>query len=343
VLESTRSAAAEPEARPGVIKCAAYERGRCLGDVLLGQVAGVMAEDGQFVWIGLYEPSEELLRDVQREFGLHDLAIEDAHLAHQRPKVELYDDSLFVVLRTVQRPTPEGGGLPRLEFGETHVFLGDRYVVTVRHGSLRSYVGVRARCEAKPQLLAKGPAYVLYALMDFVVDQYLPVVEALADDLEGLEEEIFEGTPDRETITGLYRLKRELLSLKRAIFPLVEMCARLTRPDLDHIPEDTRPYFRDVHDQVMRINEAIDGLRELLTAALESHLSLLSVSQNADTRRLAAWAAIIAVPTMMAGIYGMNFEFMPELRWELGYPLVIGGMMMLCVTLFRAFKRSGWL
>ncbi len=310
-----------------------------MADLPICDIHQALADGDRFVWIGLYEPREEVLREVQREFDLHDLAIEDALSAHQRPKLELYEDSLFVVLRTAQL-LPAAIGL---EFGETHVFVGERYIVSVRHGSLKSHVGLRARCEAAPHLLSKGPGFVLYALMDFIVDQYLPIVEALEEQLETLEEEIFGEQFDRETTGRIYRLKRDLLSLKRAVSPLVDVCNRLMRFDNSLIPDDTRPYFRDVYDHVVRINEMIDNLRELLTTALEANLSLISVSQNEDTKRLAAWAAIIAVPTMIAGVYGMNFDNMPELQWKYGYPLSMAIMLGACAALFVGFRRSGWL
>jgi magnesium transporter len=323
----------------GVINCAAYAGGQRVADLPIRDIGEALKQRDRFVWIGLYEPREEVLREVQREFGLHDLAIEDALTAHQRPKLEQYGDSLFVVLRTTQMPA----GSTDLEFGETHVFVGERYIISVRHGSLKSHVGLRARCEAAPQLLNKGPGFVLYALMDFIVDQYLPVVEALEAQLEDLEEEIFGEQLSRDTTKRIYRLKRDLLALKRAVSPLVDVCNRLMRFDIDLIPEDTRPYFRDVYDHVLRLNEMIDNLRELLTTALEANLSLVSVSQTEHTKRLAAWAAIIAVPTMIAGVYGMNFDRMPELHWQFGYPLVMGLMIALCVGLFFGFRRSGWL
>ncbi len=322
-----------------IINCAAYADGKRLADVDIDRIGEYTCKDGQFVWIGLYEPDEPLLEKVQSAFGLHDLAIEDAHVAHQRPKLERYEDSLFVVLRTAQLT-----GEPRgLEFGETHVFIGLHYVVTVRHGSLRSHIGLRSRCESTPDLLAKGPGFVLYALMDFAVDQYLPILEAFENDFEELEDAIFGGTFNRDTTGRIYHMKRDLLALKRAVSPLIEVCTRLVRFDTPLVSEDTRLYVRDVLDHVMRINEMIDNLRELLTTALEANLSLLSASQNEDTKRLAAWAAIIAVPTAVAGIYGMNFKDIPELSWSFGYPLALGLMGMGCVALFAAFKRSGWL
>lgn len=323
----------------GVINCAVYEAGCRVADVPIPAVRDAVSQPDGFVWVGLFEPSESLLREVQAALGLHDLAIEDAHRAHQRPKVERYEDALFVVLRTAQLSRTEEA----VEFGETHIFVGERYVVTVRHGSLRSHVGLRARCEAMPQQLRKGPGFVLYALMDFVVDQYFPIVETFEDRVAQIEAQVFGQQARRETLSRIYNVKRDLLALKRAVSPLVEVCTRLMRYDIDVIPEETRPYFRDVYDHVVRINEMIDAQRELLTTALDANLSLLSVSQNEDTRRLAAWAAIFAVPTMIAGVYGMNFQNMPELQWRYGYLLVVAGMVVVCNLLYRAFKRSGWL
>jgi magnesium transporter len=323
----------------GIINCAAYAAGQRVADLPICDIRQALQKEDGFVWIGLYEPGADVLREVQTEFALHDLAIEDALSAHQRPKLELYESSLFVVLRTAQL-LPGGMGL---EFGETHVFVGARYVVSVRHGSLKSHIGLRARCEASPHLLTKGPGYVLYALMDFIVDQYFPIVEALEEQLEALEEEIFGERFDRATTGRIYRLKRDLLALKRAASPLVDVCNRLMRFDINLIPEDTRPYFRDVYDHIVRINEMIDNLRQLLTSALEANLSLISVAQTEHTKRLAAWAAIIAVPTMIAGVYGMNFDSMPELHWRFGYPLIMSVMVGACGALFLGFRRSGWL
>lgn len=322
----------------GVVNCAAYVDGRRISDVDPKDIATAMAED-RFLWIGLHEPDEETLGHVQRAFGLHDLAIEDAHRAHQRPKVERYGDSLFVVLRTAQLDAVRTG----IEFGETHIFVGPRYVVSVRHGASLSYAEVRARCEATPALLRRGSGFVLYALMDFVVDQYFPIVEHLEDKLDALEEEIFADTFSRKTTARIYRLKRDLLEVKRAVSPLVDMCNRLLRFDVGLIPEDARPYVRDVYDHAIRINEMIDTQRELLTTALEANLSLVTVAQNDSMKRLAGWAAIIAVPTMVAGIYGMNFKAMPELEWAFGYPMAMGIMLVVCGLLYLNFKRMDWL
>ena len=323
----------------GVVSCAAYADGRRVAEVAIPDISEVLAQPDRFVWIGLHEPAEALLREVQQEFRLHDLAVEDAHRAHQRPKLERYGDSLFVALRTAQMDP----ATRRADFGETHIFVGPRYVVSVRHGASVSYAEVRTRCEATPRRLAQGPGYVLYALMDFIVDQYFPIVEALEEDLDALEEEIFGRTLDRETTARIYRLKRDLLEVKRAVSPLVDVCNRLTRFEDDLIPEDTRLYFRDIYDHAIRINEMVDTARELLTTAFEANLSLISVGQNESMKKLAAWAAIIAVPTLIAGVYGMNFQHMPELGWMLGYPAAMAAMLGTCVGLYVHFKRSGWL
>jgi magnesium transporter len=328
-----------PPVSAPVIDCAAYCGGARVADLSIDQIRLALARDDQFVWLGLYEPEQDVLRKVQQQFGLHDLAIEDAYNAHQRPKLELYEDSVFVVLRTAHMSAPS----KHLEFGETHIFLGRNYLVTVRHGSLRSHIGVRQRCESTPHLLSKGPGYVLYALMDFVVDQYLPVVQQIEEEVEELEEVIFGMSDTGDATSRIYQLKRDLLSLRRAVTPLVEVCNRLMRFDLPHIPEDTRVYFRDVYDHIVRLNETIDAQRELLTTALEAHLSLMSHAQNEHMKRITAWAAMIAVPTMIAGIYGMNFRNMPELDWAYGYHISIVVMVGACVGLYVGFKRSGWL
>ena len=215
--------------------------------------------------------------------------------------------------------------------------------MSVRHGSPLAYTDLRTRCEGTPHLLRKGPGFVLYALMDFIVDHFFPIVGALEERLDGLEEQIFGGEPTRAAIESIYDLKRDLLLLKRSVSPLTDICNRLMRFDSAMIPDDTRPYFRDVYDHVIRINETVDTLREMVTSALEAKLSLISVAQNEVTKKLAAWAAILAVPTMIAGIYGMNFEFMPELHWRHGYAAVMGVMVGLCSFLYWRFKRAGWL
>jgi magnesium transporter len=321
-----------------IINCAAYSNGRRIGDVALAEVHNVLREQNRFVWIGLHEPSEAVLSQVQSEFGLHDLAVEDARKAHQRPKVELYGDSIFVVLRTAQIRSDH-----HIEFGETHFFVGVNFIVTIRHGSSLPYTEVRARCENMPQLLGKGQGFALYALMDFIVDQYFPVVDEMEQELSAIEEKVFKEKPSRETTEQIYQLKRELLEVKRAVAPLIEVCNRLMRFDINCISEETRPYFRDVYDHVVRINEMVENTRELLSTAMEANFSLISISQNDVSKKFAGWAAIIALPTMIAGFYGMNFKFMPEAEWEYGFYSVILFTIVACFVLYFFFKRSGWL
>jgi len=323
----------------GLINSVAYADGRRIGEVAIADISDVLREPGRFVWVGLHEPDAEMLAEIQQEFSLHDLAVEDAAHAHQRPKLERYGNSIFVVLRTVHIDQATGG----IDYGETHIFMGANYVVSVRHGGSLPYGDVRTRCEATPDLLIKGPGFVLYALMDFIVDQYFPLVDWFEDKLGELEDDIFRQTLTRETTERIYQLKRDLLEVKRAVAPLVDICNRLVRTDVTLIPDDARVYFRDVYDHTIRINEMIDTVRELLTTALEANLSLISVAQNEAMKRLAGWAAIVAVPTMIAGIYGMNFKFMPELEWPFGYPATMIVMVGACAFLYYKFKRSGWL
>jgi magnesium transporter len=322
-----------------VINCAAYSQGRKVANIGIRDISETLRHQDRFVWIGLHEPDEDMLSQVQHQFGLHELAIEDAHRAHQRPKIETYGDSIFIVLRTAQINTI----LNKIEFGETHFFLGENFFVSIRHGSSLSYAEVRNRCEKTPDLLQKGPGFALYAVMDSMVDQYFPVIEQMEQELEGVEEKIFGEKPSRATTERIYNMKRELLEIKRAVSPLIDICNRLMRFDLVLIPEDTRPYFRDVYDHAIRINEMVDNARELLGSALEANFSLISISQNDVSKKFAGWAAILAIPTMVAGIYGMNFKFIPELNWQWGYPVVLAITFSLCVILYLLFRRSGWL
>jgi magnesium transporter len=321
-----------------IVNCAAYAAGHRVADVDLHDIHKTLKDTNQFVWIGLYEPSEELLISVQNEFALHDLAVEDAHRAHQRPKIELYGDSLFIVLRTAQMDRER-----RIKFGETHFFVGPNFIVVVRHGSSVPYTDVRFRCETRPELLSKGQGFVLYAIMDFIVDMYFPVVQELEVELEAIEDKVFKEKPSRETTEQIYQLKKDLLEVKRAVSPLIDVCNRLMRFDIKCISQDTQPYFRDIYDHALRINEMVDNTRELLNTALDANFSLISISQNDTAKKFAAWAAIIAVPTMVAGFYGMNFKFMPELEWRFGYPLVVAFTLLVCVVVYYFFRKSGWL
>jgi len=321
-----------------IVNCTAYADGCKLPNITLEDIPALRDRPDAFVWLGLREPDEELMARVQTLFGLHELAAEDAHHAHQRPKVEVYGDCLFVVLRTVQME--EG----RIDFGETHLFVGPRYLVSVRHGASLPYTTVRARCESNPRLLGKGPGFVLYAILDFVVDHYFPILDGLEDTVEDLEERFFKGDFTQSDIGRLYELKRELVELRRAAAPLVEVCNYLlTDVFTTHIPDDIRPYFRDVYDHALRINETVDTIRETLTIALQISLSLSATHQNEATKKLAGWGALLAIPTMVFSIYGMNFAVMPELRWAYGYPAVMGGVAVVCLALYRYLKKAGWL
>lgn len=331
-----------PNQRPhqSVVNSAAYHNGVRVANVPIADLGDAWNYSDRFLWVGLYEPSEQVLTHIQQAFGLHDLAIEDAHAAHQRPKLEVYGDSMFVVVRTVRL---SDDGEQRIEFGETHIFYGPRYIITVRHGSLKSHVGLRTRCESKPNLLAKGEGFVLHSLMDFIVDQYFPVIDSLEAELDELEEQIFSGKFVRSVTARIYHLQRDLLATKQAVTPLIEVSAQLMRMSSNLISPDARPYFQDVHDHVIRIADLIDNLQQLSHTALESNLALISVAQNDDTKRLAAWAAILAVPTMIAGLYGMNFEYMPETEWAMGYPVTLAVMICACLFLYRWFRKLGWL
>jgi magnesium transporter len=319
------------------VGCAAYEGGRKIADLDINNLDAFETGKGRFVWIGLHEPSQELLQIVQKRFGLHELAIEDAQHAHQRPKLEVYGDSLFIVLQTAQRVEHS------TQFGETHVFAGRGYVITVRHGPSSSYREVRSRCESTPRMLKKGEDFVLYAIMDFIVDNYMPVIDAMEVEVEQLEEHVFKREFKRRTIEQIYDLKRDLLALRRSVAPLVDIANRLMRFDLPLIDKDTHAYFRDVLDHAIRVNDGVDYLRELLNSALEVNLLLASIDQNEVTKKLASWAAILAVPTAVAGIYGMNFEVMPELRWTFGYPAVLLLIVGVCGFLYWRFKKVRWL
>ncbi|HUL08951.1 MAG TPA: magnesium/cobalt transporter CorA [Candidatus Acidoferrum sp.] len=322
-----------------VVGCAAYEGGRKIADLDIDRLDEfeIGTGKGRFVWIGLHEPSEELLQKVQKRFGLHELAVEDAHNAHQRPKLEIYAESLFMVLQTAQRVGHS------TQFGETHVFAGRGYVITVRHGPSSSYKEVRNRCEATPRMLKKGEDFVVYAIMDFIVDNYIPVVDCMETEIDELEEEVFKQAFQRDTVERIYELKRDLLELRRKVAPVVDIANRLMRFDLPVIDKDTHPYFRDVLDHAIRVNDSVDYLRELLNSALEVNLLLASVDQSEITKKLASWAAILAVPTAVAGIYGMNFQFMPELHWAFGYPLILLLILGLCGFLYWRFKKARWL
>ncbi|HET6912511.1 MAG TPA: magnesium/cobalt transporter CorA [Rhodanobacteraceae bacterium] len=321
-----------------VANCVAYDaHGNRLRNITLDEISDVLAEPDTFVWVGLVEPDEPLLQKMQEEFGLHELAVEDAHNAHQRPKIEAYGDSLFIVAQTAQLI---GGNIA---FGETHIFLGKRYLLTVRHGASLSYAPARRNCEQTPAHLACGPSYGLYSVLDFIVDNFLPIVEEFKKELQALEQEIFAEAYKRDTIKRLYDMQRELLTLKLAAAPLQDILNQLVRLHPDLIRDEVRAYFRDVHDHVFRVNEAISGMREMLGAAMNVNLSLITVRQNEVVKRLAGWAALLAAPTLLASWYGMNFRHMPELDNPLAYPVMIAVTASICALLFVVLRRAKWL
>jgi magnesium transporter len=323
---------------PCVINCATYDRHGKRRDITLDEISDVLAvDDGSFVWVGLYEPEDTLLEKLQEEFGLHELAVEDALHAHQRPKIEAYGNSIFVAVHTAQLVED------KIRFGETHAFLGPRYLVTVRHGASLSYAPVRARVEREPELLALGPAYGLYAVLDFVVDNYQPIVEGFRDSLNALEKDIFAETFRRETIVKLYELKRELTLLRLAVSPMQDILAQLTRMHGGLVPDEVRLYFRDVLDHAMRVNESTDTMREMLTAAMSVNLSLVTVNQGEVVKKLAGWAALLAAPTLIASWYGMNFEHMPELHTRHGYAILVCVVGVVVIALYRYLKKVRWL
>lgn len=319
------------------MKCVAYKHGISLGNITIEGISEVLKQPETFVWLGLREADTELLLKIQEEFGLHELAIEDACTAHQRPKIDEYGDSLFLVLHTAALTEDS------VDFGETHIFVGSRFVVTVRHGSSLDHRKIRQRCEAMPQQLAKGPGFVLYAIMDFIVDHYMVVLDGLQARFEALELAIFANRPSRQTMEDLYELKRELLLLKGAIMPVIDICNELMRFHDDIIPKESRVYFRDVADHIKRIDQAIDGMREMLISAMHVHLTFETVRQNEVVKRLAGWGAILAIPTMVFSWYGMNFKYMPELGWEYSYPVVVGGVILGSALLYLRLKRAKWL
>jgi magnesium transporter len=333
----TNTTTASPGNRePGVVASSVYAGGRRVNDIAIEEAGEWSKRPGHVVWIGLLEPSPDLLKRVQAQFGLHDLAIEDAGNAHQHPKIEQYGEALFVVARTAQ--TIDG----RIAFGETHLFVGRGYVVSVRHGASRSYAAVRDRCESCPAVLSHGEDYILYAILDFIVDNYTPVLETVHAEVEAIEDSVFSKAAELVDIERLYMMRRDLLRLRNSVVPLVEVCRRLEHADVKAIDTAMQPLFRDVTDHVLRVQEEIDALREVLAFAFEASLMRGQAQQTAITRRLAAWAAILAVPTAIAGIYGMNFEHMPELKWQYGYLLVVSAIAVICGSLYWQFRRSGW-
>jgi magnesium transporter len=321
-----------------LISCAAYQDGKKLDDIEVDRISGYLQRPGCFVWVALHDPAAAELNDLQRVFGLHPLAVEDAQAGHERPKIEEYGDSLFAVLHMVE---PSQG---EFHVGELAIFAGHNYVLSVRNGAQKGFQEVRARCEREPQLLRQGPGFILYALMDAVVDRYFPVLELLEDELDSIERRIFapDGVP-RQNIEALYSLKERLMVMKHAVAPLLEGVSNLSGARVPALCAGTSLYFRDVYDHLQRLNQTAESIRDTVTTAISVNLSMVTLQENETMKRLAAYAALLAVPTMIAGIYGMNFEHMPELKWRYGYELSLVVMAGLDIFLFFRFKRARWL
>jgi magnesium transporter len=333
----TDPAAASADTEAGVVASSVYAGGKRVKDITIEEAGEWSKRPGHVVWIGLLEPNLDLLRRVQIQLGLHYLAIEDADNAHQHPKIEQYGEALFIVARTAQ--LSDG----RIAFGETHLFVGRGYVVSVRHGASKSYAAVRERCESCPTVLSHGEDYILYAILDFIVDNYMPVLETLHAEVEAIEDSVFSTPAELVDVKRLHMIRRDLLRFRNSVVPLVEVCQRLEHAEVMAIDPAMQPLFRDVTDHVRRVQEEIDALREVSAFAFEASLMRGQAEQTAITRKLAAWAAILAVPTAIAGIYGMNFEHMPELKWRYGYFLVISGILAICSALYWRFRRNGWI
>ena len=320
-----------------LINCVAYQDGKKLTDIPAEHISDYVKRPDCFVWVALYEPTSADLGLMKEEFDLHELAVEDASHGHQQPKIEEYGDCLFAVLHTID--VHEGA----LQIGEVDVFVGPNYILSVRRQSERGFQSVRARCEREPHLLKHGSAFVLYALMDAVVDRYFPVLNAIEAELEGIEERIFKRDTARSNIEALYALKQKLMTLKHAVEPLMEAMSRLYGSRVPQLCMGMREYFRDVFDHLTRIHASIEAIRDMQTTAIQVNLGMINLNETEVTKKLAGWAAIIAIPTLIAGIYGMNFKNMPEYDIPYGYPICVAAMIGLDIALYFWFKRIRWL
>jgi magnesium transporter len=320
-----------------LVNCVAYQEGTKLSDISKEDISEYLKRPDCFVWVGLKDPMPDELEEMRKEFALHELAVEDARHGHQRPKIEEYGNSLFAVLQTVEIKEAE------LHVGEVDIFVGPNYILSVRLHTERGFADVRARCEREPHLLKHGAAYVFYALMDTVVDRYFPILDALESELEKIEEQIFLRNTARSNIEALYALKRSLMILKHAVDPLMEAVSKLYGGRVPQICSGMGEYFRDVFDHLQRLHATIEGIRDMQTTAIQVNLGMISLNETEVTKKLAAWAAIIGVPTMIAGIYGMNFKNMPELEWVWGYPVSVAIMVAIDIWLYFQFKKVKWL
>ena len=320
-----------------IINCAAYQDGRKLADIPADEIHSYIARPDCFVWVALKDPEPSDLEAMRREFGLHPLTVEDAQHGHQRPKIEEYEESLFVVLHMIERNGDD------LKVGEVAIFVGPKYVLSVRSHAERGFTDVRSRCEHEPELLRHGTGYVLYALMDAVVDRYFPILDEIESEIEQIEDRVFADQPAREHIEALYSAKRKLMILKHATEPLLEATAKLFGGRVPQLCAGLQDYYRDIYDHLLRLNQAIDSLRDMVTTAISVAISLITIQENAVTKQLAAYGALVAVPTLIAGVYGMNFQNMPELSWVWGYPLALVMMIGIDGYLFYRFRQAKWL
>lgn len=320
-----------------LINCVAYENGMRLANITVEEISDYLERLECFVWVALQDATPEELDKMKEEFNLHELAVEDARHGHQRPKLEEYGESLFVVMHLLE--SNQGENNP----GELNVFVGPNYVLSVRNRSQQHFLEVRERCEREQYLLKEGSGFVLYALMDAVVDRYFPIIDQLESELEEIEEQIFTKGAARSNIEQLYGLKRKIMVLKHAVAPLMEVAGKLSGSRGSAVCSNIRDYFRDVYDHLLRIDASIDTVRDTISTAIQVNLSMGAIENNEVSKRLAAWAGIFAVATALAGIWGMNFERMPELEWEYGYPLALLTICSACLFLYFRFKRIGWL
>ena len=320
-----------------LINCVAYQDGHKLADIPPEDISDWVQKPNCFVWVALRDGTDAELAQLQQEFGLHELAVEDARHGHQRPKLEEYGSTLFVVLQLLEMEQGE------VNIGEVAIFVGANFVLSVRNRSAQGFLGVRERCEREPQLLRHGAGFVFYALMDAVVDRYFPLLDAIESDLEEIEAQIFESGSARSNIERLYALKRRATVLRHAVSPLLEVTSKLHGGRVPAVCASTQDYFRDVHDHLVRINGSVDAVRDTIGTAIQVNLSMVAIEESETTKRLAAWAAIFGVSTALAGVWGMNFEAMPELKWKYGYPLALGVIVTAASLLYWRFRRAGWL
>jgi magnesium transporter len=320
-----------------LVNCAAYQDGKKVADISRDEISDYLRKPGTFVWVAIKDPDRAELEQMRKEFGLHALAVEDAEHGHQRPKIDEYGETVFMVVKV-----PELRGA-ELEMAEVNIFAGPNFVLSVRERTEHGFAEVRKRAEAEPHLLRHGAGFVFYALVDNVVDRYFPVVDALETELEKLERSIFDSKSPRENMVALYELKYKLMEMRHAVEPLTEVLHKLFGGRVPLVCVGVQDYFRDVYDHLLRISAQIDGLRDMVTTALSVNLSMITLAENEVTKRLAAYAALVAVPTMIAGIYGMNFKNMPELDWAWGYPATLVVMAALDGWLWTKFRKAGWL